>query len=63
MTKISNEEQSNNANVLLADSKKCLHIHGVELDYTCVQCKNCGAISYHRDSEGIGQPKEAVWNK
>ncbi len=41
----------------------CKHEDFVALDYTCIQCNKCKAVSYHRDSGGVGQPKEAVWSK
>lgn len=40
---------------------KCSHKNITSIDNTCIKCTDCGALSYHRDSGGIGQPKEKVW--
>lgn len=41
----------------------CPHIDVTPVDQTCWQCDKCGAISYHRDFGGIGQPTQRIWSK
>ncbi len=40
---------------------KCPHTETIHLDYTCIQCKNCRAISFHRDTDEMSQLRKRVW--